>query len=342
MRRLSLAVMLAVLAGVAWWLIGFLPWVTAGFTWPSNEGESLGIAGAGLLGVRLPLPLVAPFLPVLVSCALIGGVVAGLTPIAFTQLPRWLGVVVVWLAVGGTLLATTYVTLQVVRAQSGADFASDKRVLAGLALSCLIATLVGLLSGTISVLRHGFTAIAGAFAAGAVPVWLGAFLIGQPHSTQTYHSYTIFSQAALGVVLLAGLVVSIHRTTLSALWWPFAGAIVWCAGPAVVALTYFAAQLRPVSGLSSGLSRQLDATRQVFVHELLHSHPAIWPIAGAFAIALVWLVRQGSRRERYDARTHRVPGADTSRPADGHDYAEYHAEYGAAYDPRHTAERPVT
>jgi hypothetical protein len=332
MRRLGLAVMLAVLAGVAWWLIGFLPWVTAGFTWPSNAGAPLGSAGVGLEGVRLPLPLIAPFLPVLVACALIGGVVAGLTPVGFTHLPRWLGVVVVWIAVGGTLLATTYVSLTVVRAQTGADFASDKRVLAGLALAGLIATLVGLLSGTISVLRHGFTAIAGAFAAGAVPVWLNAFLFGEPHSTQTYHSYATFTQAMLGLVLLAGLIVSVHRTTWSALWWPFAAAIVWCAGPAVVALTYFAAQLRPASGLSSGLSAQLDATRQVFVHTLLHTHPPIWPIAGAFAIALVWLIRQGVHREPYDARAHRMPESDTS----------HHPDHYPSGESGSTAERPVT
>lgn len=339
MRRLGLAVLLAVLAGVTWWLVGFLPWVTAGFTWPTNAGAPIGVAGAGLEGVRLPLPLIAPFLPTLVACALIGGVVSGLTPIGFTHLPRWFGVVVVWLAVGGTTLATTYVSMTVVRDQAGADFASDKRVLAGLALAALVATLVGLLAGTISVLRHGFTAIAGAFAAGAVPVWLNAFLFGEPHSTETYHSYATFSQAMLGVVLCAGLVVSVHRTAWSALWWPFALAIVWCAGPMVDALTYLAGQLRPASGLSNSLADQVDAARQVFWNALLHTHPPVWPIAAAFGVALAWLVYKGTRRPEYDARAHRPPDNDTSHHVDGQSYV---APGSAASSSEQSSGRPVT
>src|SRR5690349_12010096 len=154
-RLLGALVLMVALSVVIFWVIGFLPWVLAGFTLRVPEAHG---SGEGLAGVRLAVPLVVGRLPELVASALLGGVLAGSVPIAFPRVPRLLGLVVT----GATVLASATVVLVASRhsleLHASAQFAGTPRVIEGLVLAAVCATSLGLVLGLLATVRHGLVA----------------------------------------------------------------------------------------------------------------------------------------------------------------------------------------
>jgi len=277
--------LMALLSVVLFWVVGFLPWVLGGFVLPAVQATG---PAAGLAGVRLAVPLVAVRLPELVASALVGGVLAGIVPIAFPRLSRLLGVVVT----GSIVLATTSTVLAASRRSleqhASSEFAADGRVVQGLMLVVVCAAMLGLAVGLAATVRHGLVAVAAGLVAAVLPVWLAAFPVPVPGPA---------GQALAAVALAVGLVVSVHRTAWSALLWPVGLALAWLGAPLAAGAGYGADRLRPggEAGAGSLLRGALDAATA----KLDPGAQPWWPWALAVVLAVAVLpvarVRRGRR-----------------------------------------------
>jgi hypothetical protein len=243
----------------------------------------------------MPLPLVAHALPELVACGIVGGVVAGLLPIAVTHVPRPLVILVVWAATLVSAAVALAISAKRVRDTAPGLFASDSRVVAGLGAAFLAALVLGLIAGSLSVHWHAVTAVAAAVVGGSLPTWVAACV---PPGRLNPDTVSHISAVLLVVVLGAGLAVSVHRSVRAVLVWPIALAVLWLTGPALTAVSYLTALLRPSSGLPDSLGEHLSAAGQVFGQAIGHTHPSLIAVVLAFLAGVASLVRhhRGSLR----------------------------------------------
>ncbi len=287
MQRSRVLVLVAALSVLSWWIIGYLPWLVSGLRFTADSGH-LGSAGEGTAGVVMPLPMVAGALPELVAGAVVGGVVAGLLPIAVTHVPRPLAILVVWLVVLVSGALAVAISARQVRAAAHGYFASDTRVLAGLGAAFAAALVVGLIAGSLSVHWHPLAAIAAALVAGTMRTWVAAFV---PQGRLSPDTISWIAAVLLALILGAGLAVSVHRTARAVLAWPVALAVLWLTGPALTAVAYLTALLRPSSGLPGSLGEHLHAARQVFGQAIGHTHPSFLAVAVALLAGVASLVK---------------------------------------------------
>lgn len=280
MQRSKVVTLVAVLAVLAWAVIGFLPWLASGLQVSLLAG-AMGGSAEGTTGLVMPLPLVAGALPELVACGIIGGTIAGLVPIAVTHVSRVVIVLEVWFVVLGTVLVAWLVCVRRLRDAAPGLFASDWRVLCGLGGALVAAVSLGLLLSTIAVRWHGFTAVPAALVAGCMRTWVAAFV---PPGRLEPHTVSWISAVLLTLVMTAGLVVSVRRSRAAILGWPVALAVLWATGPALVAVSYLTALLRPSSGLPATLGEHLSAARQVFGQAIGHTHPSLVAVVVAVAV----------------------------------------------------------
>lgn len=284
LRLYGALLLMVLLSGVLFWVVGYLPWVLGGFALDAREAHG---SADGLAGVRLAVPLLAVRLPELVACSLLGGVLAGIVPIAFTRVSRLLAVVVtacVVLAETAALLVASRSSLQ---RNASAQFAADPHVVQGLVLAAVGAVVLGLAVGLAATVRHGVVAVAAGLAAAALPVWLAALSLPAPAAVL---------RGLAGAALLVGLAVSVHRTRWSALWWPVALGLAWLGDPLAVAAGFVAHRLRPdsVSGAAELVHGAAAAARPA----LSPAGQPWWPWAAAGVLALLWLARPGNRPNR--------------------------------------------
>ena len=302
-RLYGAVVLMVVLSAVVFWIVGFLPWVLAGFALPAAQAHG---PAAGLAGVRLAVPLVVTRLPELVASALVAGVLAGLVPIAFPRLSRLLGVVVTGSIVLGTLSAVLVVSRRALEQHASAQFAADQRVVQGLVLAAVCAAALGLVVGLAATVRHGLVAVAAGLVAAALPAWLAALPLVAPGSVV---------QLVAGVALAVGLVVSVHRTSWSALLWPVGLGLAWLGAPLAAASAYGATHLRP--GIEAGTGPLLRGAADAARARLGPDGQAWWPWATAIVVAVACLVvARGRRRAGTAAEADReTQAAPVSEPA---------------------------
>jgi len=291
MQRSRVLVLVAALAVLGWWILGYLPWLVSGLQVSAGAG-AMGSSAEGTSGLVMPLPFVASALPELVACGIVGGVVAGLLPIAVTHVSRALVVLEVWAVVVVTALIAAAITAQQVRHAASGLFAADSRVLAGLGAAFFAALALGLLAGSISVHWHGFTAIAAALVAGTMRTWVAAFV---PPGRLDASTISWIAAVLVALVLGAGLVVSVHRSRTALLAWPVALAVLWLTGPALTAVNYLTALLRPSSGLPGTLHEHLRAAGDVFGQAIGHTHPSFLAVAVALAAGAASVVHHHRR-----------------------------------------------
>lgn len=298
-RLYGALVLMVALSAVVFWVIGFLPWVLAGFALPPSLARG---TAEGLAGVRLAVPLVVALLPQLVASALIGGVLSGMVPIAFPRVPRLLGVVLTGCVV---LLETTVllvISRRALEQHASVQIGGDQRVIEGLVLAMVCASALGLAVGLAATVRHGLVAIAGALVAAAVPPWLAAFPGIGPG---------LLPDLVAAAALLAGLLVSVHRTRLSALLWPLAFLVAWSGAPTAAAARDVVSGLGP--GAVEGLGTLVHRAGRVLVEHAGPSDQRWWPWALVAALAVIWLLRPRNARAtgRDDTAT---PAQDPSAP----------------------------
>jgi hypothetical protein len=291
MQRSKVLVAVGALAVVGWWVLGFLPWLVSGLQVSAVAGR-LGGSGEGTSGLLMPLPLVAQTLPELVACGLVAGTVAGLLPILVTHVPRPVVVIEVWLVVLVTAVLACLVSARRIQQAAAGLFAADSRVLTGLCAAFLAALVLGLLAGTVAVHWHGLAAVAAALVAGTMRVWVAAFV---PPGRLDAETIARIAAVLLAVILGAGLVVSVHRSRAWLLAWPVALATLWITGPALTAVGYLTALLRPSSGLPASLPEHLRAARQVFGQAIGHTRPSLLAVGLALLAGVISAVQHHRR-----------------------------------------------
>jgi hypothetical protein len=297
-RTVLLGLALALMTAATAWLLGHLPWVVSGFSWPTTEAAPVGSSTEGLSGVRLAIPLVAQFLPSLIAFTTIGAVAATLLPLLLTTRESGHRLPAVAVSVVSLLLTVTVVTLLArgsIEAHAADAFAGDPRVLRGLVLVVAGATLVGALFGTLASVQVGFLPLAVALVCGQLRSWLDAFLLGHDHGPGALRTVDRVGDVLVLVLLTSAFVLSVRRSAAWVVTWPVAVAMIWVATPFGVMTTYLAGQLRPSAGLPGSLPDILSAGLDVFRASFWEAPQARWPWVVAVLLALAWLVVERGR-----------------------------------------------
>ena len=275
-----LAIGLILLAVLATWLFGHLPWVLDGF----RVGDDARGSAEGLASVRLGIPLIAGQLTALVAFTTIGSVGATLLPLAFPDLPRALAVVLSALTLAITMLILTLTARAAISTHAADAFAGDERVLDGLVVGVFLVTASAGLLGCLASFQIGFLPLAVAVFVGQLPVWIGGL------GTDLDVNNLLYRGSAL-VLLTAAFVISVRRSPGWIVLWPVALAIVWIATPLRIATGGMQDRLRPGSGLNSeNLSDVFSYGRELFRASFWEAPQTWWPGVVAAGLAVVWLL----------------------------------------------------
>jgi hypothetical protein len=288
-RRLPLWALVPV-AALAWWLVGYLPWLVETALSPAWSAPSAAVPAAGAS------------LGTLVFGAVIGGLVAGLLCLSAPAGRRWPAA---GFALAGVALALFVVILLASRTVGGNGFAGDGRVVAGLSAATVLASLVGWFLGACAAFgRPGLGIALGALSA-LVPSWLlaivitvlsaiggSSLLVGPGWTTAT---------SWLGACVLAGALVTVGlRPPARAAWWPLVVLVAWFVSPVLTAAGYLEVYLRPGAGLPNSLPDALAATWQVFGQAALPEYRPVLPwlaAVGAAVVVSLLLARARSGRD---------------------------------------------
>ncbi|RNL62253.1 hypothetical protein EFK50_10730 [Nocardioides marmoriginsengisoli] len=271
---------LILLAVLATWLFGHLPWVLDGFR---VHDDARGSA-TGLASVRLSIPLIAGQLTSLVAFTAIGSIGATLLPLAFPDLPRALAVVLSGLTLAVTTLILTLTARSSISTHAADAFAGDERVLDGLVAGVLLVTAAAGFLGCLASFQIGLLPLATAVVVGQLPVWFGA-LGADADLTR------LLSRLGALVLLAAAFVISVRRSAGWIVLWPVALAIVWIATPLRIATSGMQDRLRPGAGLNEdNLSDVFAHGRELFRVSFWEAPQAWWPGVVAAGIAVVWLL----------------------------------------------------
>lgn len=291
MTRLAGAVT-ALGAAVLWWAVGFLPWLAAGLRFPSDR----------VIAERLPhrtaLPLAAVALPELVTYALLGGLLAGLLPLLVFRgrsrppAPAYIAVLV---GVAFALVVALVQARRTVSVDAQFLFLSDPRLLAGLTVVVVLATLAGTGLGLLGSASPTAVSVPVAAIAVLVPSWLTGVLQVFADPDPTGGVYRAVGGLITMVVLAAGLWASTREHRRAVLLWPVALSTAWVLPSVVIAAVYVAPQLRP--GLSEAYLGELFSGAAAVLGESLNpSLRTWWPYVAAVLLAgLVVLLRHRGR-----------------------------------------------
>lgn len=264
------------IAGLAWWLIGFLPWLVD------------GLGSQYDLSTRL-LPLFAGNVGALVLGAGLGGVLGGLTArlgtgsLAARAGASAAGVVIVLL-----------ITLLPSRGAVSGDV--DSRVTGGLTVVVIVVTIVGLGIGLLGVTGRIGLGLALAAAAGATPMWFMSVVnaMGQGAGTQLDDTQRA-SQWLGAAVLVAALICIGVRPVARIVAWPAVVLLAWLIGPTITAASYMDVFLRSGMGLPDMWGDHLSATMDVWrMAASLHARPLTQWIVGVVVAGGIafWLARR--------------------------------------------------
>jgi hypothetical protein len=269
---------LAGLAGLAWWLVGYLPWIVESLVdrAPATDGAQRAFVA---------VPLVASSLGGLVAGALTGGVVAGLLSLLTRPGAR---LRTAGLTVTGMVAAAAIALVQAARAmRADGGFDGDQRVVFGLCVVVVLSALVGWFLGSCALLGHQGLGIALATLAAVVPSWVNGLSFAVLDDPLYGHA-TIVGWLAqwLGAAVLAGALVVIGVRPVARLaWWPVALLLAWFIGPGLTSAGYLEVYLRPGAGLPGTLGDAVAAAWQVFGQASLPANRWLPPWIAAVVVA---------------------------------------------------------
>ncbi|MGY1689695.1 hypothetical protein [Geodermatophilus sp. SYSU D01105] len=259
-------------AALAWWVVGYLPWLLDGV------GRAAPLA----------LPLRAALLTALVLGAVAGGVLAGLA--GLLARPGSGGRALLATGCGTALAVVVCLTQSVAWAGRGSGFDADQRVLTALSAVVVGTTLLAWGLGSLAVLGRPGAGVALGVVAGVLPGWLTSVVLAvlPLQALSTVGTLAVWGQAA---ALAGALVAAGVRPPARLALWPVVLLVAWFVGPALTAVTYLEPSLRPGVGLPRGLGDALAGAEQVFwlsasplVRQLL---PWVVAVVGAVFLAVL-------------------------------------------------------
>lgn len=267
------------LAGLAWWVAGFLPWLLDGL------GSQYELS-------TLTLPLFAGNVGGLVLGAGLGGVLGGLVACvgAGSRAVR-AGACATGVAIA--LSAT------LVQSRSAGGIGDDQRITNGLTIVVLIVAMVGLGIGLLGVTGRIGLGLALGAAAGAASMW----------ATDVFHAVGLgdtagelewvhrVSEWSGALLLVAALVAVGLRPTIHAVAWPGVVVLAWFIRPTITAASYMDVFLRPGMSLTDLWGDHLSATMDVWrMSASTEARPLrSWFVAVGVALCVsLWLARRPS------------------------------------------------
>lgn len=288
------------LAAVAWWIVGFLPWVAGGF------GSSAFRQTSGLTIRWLAIPMFTGDIGGLVLGAGTGGLLVGLVALLGRDGP-------LRSAVGATAggLVGMIIVLIVTRAQLGdgnsaQGFSTDSRVVNGLTLVVIVMTAIGTLVGLLGLTGSLGLGVALAGLAGAAGVWTVKVLLAVgPNDAGAYRGFTDVGHWTGAALLALALVTLGARPTGRLAAWPVAVLLAWFVAPTVTASSYIQVLLRPGYGLPDQLGDTISAAAQVWRSASSPGERSLTPwIAAVLVAAAIVAARQlSAHRTSGDAVT---------------------------------------
>lgn len=288
-------------AALAWWLVGALPWVVRGLRLPLQNLWGTDQAPDSMPLVALPFSQYS--LALLLAITVVGGVAAALTSLIRPDRPRARRAAVA----GGALAAAIAITQTALVVHQGLDHSSRASIyLTALVAVASVGAVVGLAVGWALAGRgRAARAMAASVLAVVTTSWLNTLMVPDPVTIGDLQR-TLLTVApwVAGAVAGIGLALCPPRGTRTVLGWVVALTILWVGPALIIAVTYVAGSR--VLLAHSPPAELFDAGWDVFRAAL---QPASHPI-GPFALAIViglagLLVRQGVPRtsRRDDART---------------------------------------
>lgn len=281
-RRLSTLALIPV-AGLVWWVVGFLPWFLDGL------GHEI-FGGDGFSYTPMALPLFAGNVSALVLGGGVGGIAAGLV----TLLARGSRSHRALAAAAGVVVALVATIIESRLALDATVMSGiDGRVTNGITAILVVTTIVALGLGLLALTGSLGVGLALAGIAGAVPMWLAnVFHALSPTVSQPQEITRWVGAAVLGVALVTVGFVPAAR----AVAWIGAVLLAWCIGPTLTAAGYFEVYLRPGMGLpdmlGDALSGTADVWRMAASPDARPLTPWIAAIGVAAMVALVRLIQQ--------------------------------------------------
>jgi hypothetical protein len=271
------------LAGLAWWLTGFLWWIVELF------GSNIMTVN-GYPRAALPLLAASSTESLMIGCV-VGGVLAGLVGLLGRgrRVPR-LAALVAGVALA---LAVTLVQSRAAFAAGGVDGqTTDPRVTGGLSVLVVIVTVVAVVLGASSLAGRPGIGLALAAVAGAVPLWLFRVVSSVSRTAEfsgSIHEPARWSGAAVLVVALVSIGI---RPVRRLAYWPVALLVAWVVAPTATASIYFAMAVsrgpRSVALVQEYLSAAWQLWRQAM--EPGQRPLATWIAAVVVAAVLAWVV----------------------------------------------------
>ena len=261
---------------LAWWVVGFLPWILDGL-------------GNDLRFETRALPLFAGNVSALVVGAGLGGVVGGLA----ARLGTGSRAARAGASATGVAIALFITLLQ---SRSAASAGVDGRITNGLTVVVILTALVGLAIGLLSTIGRVGLGFALAAVAGVLPVWLMAVFnamgVGYGSDLRDVQELCRWTGAA---VLVVALIVAGLQPAVRAVAWLGIVLLAWFIAPTITAAGYMEVFLRPGMGLPDMWSDHLSASADVWrMSASLEARPLTpWIVAIAVAgAAAVWLARR--------------------------------------------------
>lgn len=267
---------LVAVSAVAWWVVGFLPWIIDGL-------------GNDLRFETRALPLFAGNVTALVVGAGLGGVVGGLA----ARLGTGGRAARAGASATGVAIA---MCATLVQSRSAASVGVDSRITNGLTVVVIVTTLVGLGIGVLGTTGRVGLGFALAAVAGATPVWLMAVLnaMGVGHGSDLRDAQELCRWSGAGVLAAALIVAGVQPAVRAAAWLGIV-LLAWFIAPTITAAGYMEVFLRPGMGLPDMWSDHLSASADVWrMSASLEARPLTpWIVAIVLAggVAL-WLARR--------------------------------------------------
>ncbi|MFC5678416.1 hypothetical protein [Aeromicrobium endophyticum] len=295
-RRGLPTIALVPLAGVTWWLTGFVWWIVE-------------LVGSNIMTVngypRAALPLLAASSTdaLVVSCV-VGGVAAGLVGLLGRgrRVPRLVAVV----AGVALALALALVQSRSAFASGGADGqTTDPRVTGGLSVLVVVVTVAAALLGAASLAGRPGRGLALAAAAGAAPLWLFEVVSSLSQTTAFDGSIDGPARWSGAVVLAVGLATIGIRPVVRLALWPVAVLLAWVVAPTATASGYFATSLSRGPRSAALVQEYLSTAGQVWRQAVEPGQRPLAPWIAAIVVAgvLAWVLdRRRPRDEQVDRR----------------------------------------
>lgn len=287
-RRLPTVALLPV-AGLVWWIVGYLPWLLDGL------GREMFSANEMFSYTPMALPLFSGQVSTLVLGAGVGGVAAGLVTL-LAQGPRGQRAAAAASGVTVAVAATLIESRQALDATGLDSFGTDDRLVNGLTLIVVVTTLVGLGLGLLGLTGGLGLGLALAALAGVLPVWGSnvSYAIGGTEAGNLEHTQEVFRWLGTAALVIALVVIGLRPVALVAAW---IGAVLlaWIIGPTITAAAYIEVLLRPGMGLPEQLGDHLSATFDVWRMAASTDARPLTPWIVAIALALtvaLWRINQ--------------------------------------------------